>query len=160
MGWADDCESIRQTIALYCQLLDDQRFDELAQLFTLDAELPWQGRTLHGRGEIAREMHTTQEPLGRTRHLPFGSVIDVTGDTARSWTETAVTLNEPDGSARIAWLGRYHDEFRFEDDAWRFARHVALSVGEQMPDGVTPVCLATRAGHAGADRPDAGDRGP
>jgi len=142
--WAEDCEAIRQTIALYCQLLDDQRFADLAQLYTEDAELPWQGRTLHGREEIAREMHTTQEPLHRTRHLPFGSVIDVRGETALAWTDTAVTLNGEDGSAQIAWLGRYHDEFRFDAGVWRFHRHVALAVGQALPDAVTPVSLVSR----------------
>ena len=142
--WTRDCEMIRQAIALYCQLLDDQEFDELAQLFTRDAELPWRGRTLRGREEIAREMHTTQEPLGRTRHLPFASVIDVRGTTALAWTETAVTLNGDDGSAQIAWLGRYHDELRIDDGSWRFSRHVALAVGQERPAGVVAPSLSTR----------------
>jgi len=144
--WTRDCEMIRQTIALYCQLLDDQAFDELAQLFTHDAELPWQGRTLQGRDEIAAEMHTTQEALGRTRHLPFASVIDVRGTTALAWTETAVTLNDSDGSAQIAWLGRYHDELRLEDGWWRFSRHVAVTVGQERPVGVVAPSLSTRMG--------------
>jgi hypothetical protein len=149
VGWAGSCEAVRQTISLYCQLLDDQRFGELAQLFTDDAELPWQGRTLVGREEIAREMHTTQEPLGLTRHLPFGSVIDLDGDTALVWTDVAVTLNGPGPAASIAWLGRYHDELSLTEGSWCFRRHVALAVGEALPEGVTPINLELRSRHLG-----------
>jgi len=144
MAWSDSCEAIRQTIVLYCQLLDDQRFDELSQLFTANAELPWQGRTLKGRSQIASEMHTTQEPLGRTRHLSFGSVMDVDGARARAWTDTMVTLNAEDGSAQIAWLGRYHDELRLEGGTWLLHRHVALASGDEVPAGVKSVSLDAR----------------
>jgi len=137
--YADTCEVIRQSVALYCQLLDDQRFAELAELFCRDAELPWQGRTLQGREEIAREMHTTQEPLNRTRHLPFGTVIEIEDGAVFAWTDTAVTLNAENGSAKIAWLGRYHDEFHFEEGKWRFFRHTAVTVGEERPSGVRAV---------------------
>ena len=139
MAWADDCEAVRQTIALYCQLLDDQRFDAVASLFTEDAELPWQGRTLHGRSEIADQLHTTQEPLYRTRHLPYGSVIDVAEGEAYAWTDVAVTLMGEAGAAEIAWLGRYHDVFRIDGGRWKFYRHVAVTVGEKQPIDVRTV---------------------
>jgi ketosteroid isomerase-like protein len=148
MSWAGACEAIRQTIALYCQLLDDQRFDELADLFCDDGTLPWQGRTLRGREEIARGLPATQEVLGRTRHLPLSSVIDVRGDGASAWTDTVVTLNEPGGSASIGWIGRYHDRFRLVGGRWRFQSHVAVAVGESLPEGVTPVGLHALSGQA------------
>ena len=138
MSWAGASEAIRQTIALYCQLLDDQRFDELAQLFSDDAELPWQGATLHGRDEIARGLPATQEPLDHTRHLPFGSVVDIGNDEAHAWTDTIVTLNQSGGSA-IAWIGRYHDRFTLIDGRWYFKSHVAVAVGEALPENVVPV---------------------
>jgi ketosteroid isomerase-like protein len=139
MSWAGACEAIRQTIALYCQLLDDQRYDDLAQLFTDDATLPWQGRTLRGRVEIARGLPSTQEPLGRTRHLPYGSVIDVDGDEASAWTDAIVTLRQADGTMTIAWTGRYHDRLRYVDGRWRFQDHVAVAVGEPVPEQARPV---------------------
>lgn len=154
LSWAESSEAVRQTITLYCQLLDDQRFEELAELFTEDAELPWQGRTLAGRAEIAREMHSTQEPAGRTRHLPFGSVIDVKGDRALAWTEVAVTLNGPGPAASIVWLGRYHDELRLVGGSWCFHRHVALAVGEPLSEGVIAVSLEARPPTQGPSRPD------
>jgi ketosteroid isomerase-like protein len=138
LSWVGACEAIRQTIALYCQLLDDQRFDELAGLFCDDATLPWQGTTLHGRDEIARGLPATQEPLGRTRHLPFGSVIDVRDDGAYAWTDTVVTLNQSGGST-IAWIGRYHDRFTLIEGRWYFKSHVAVAVGEPLPENVLPV---------------------
>jgi len=95
-------------------------------------------------------MHTTQEPLGRTRHLPHGSVIDVDGTQASAWTDTLVMLNSPDGSAAIAWIGRYHDQLVVEDGAWRFSAHVAVAVGEPLPEGVTPVSLAALDAHPDA----------
>ncbi|HVV31159.1 MAG TPA: nuclear transport factor 2 family protein [Mycobacteriales bacterium] len=147
MTWAAACESIRQTIALYCQLLDDQRFDEVARLFTDDAVLPWEGRTLRGRTEIARELPTTQLPRGRTKHLAFGPVIDVHGTRATSWTDVVVTVNEPNGSAAIAWIGRYYDTLELVDGSWQMREHVAVAVGEPLPDGVRPVSVQVLGGH-------------
>jgi hypothetical protein len=141
MSWVAACEAVRQTISLYCQLLDDQRFAELGQLFCEDGELPWEGRTLRGRDEILRGLPSTQQPLGLTRHLPFGSVIDVQGQKAWAWTDTVVTLNQVDGPVTIAWIGRYHDRLALVDDRWCFKSHVAVAVGEPIPDGVVPVSL-------------------
>ncbi len=143
MGWAEDCEAIRQTIACYCKLLDDQRFEALADLFAEDAVLPWEGRTLVGREAIRRDLPSTQRPKGTTRHLPISPVIDVRGEgasrTALAWTDTLVTVHPPEEPAVIAWTGRYYDAFAVENERWLMTRHVAISIDEERPADAEPV---------------------
>ena len=142
--WPTDCESIRQTIALYCQLLDDNRFEELSRLFSVDAELPWEGRILRGRADIAANMQSTQQPKGTTRHLPFAPVIDIRaadgpgGRDARVWCDVIVTVHPPEGPAFIGWTGRYHDRYVVEDGEWGIHRHIAVENREPLPEGAAP----------------------
>ncbi|MGE0308721.1 MAG: nuclear transport factor 2 family protein [Acidimicrobiia bacterium] len=136
MGWADDCEAIRQTISLYCQLLDDQRYEELGQLFAPDAVLFWEGTTTTGREQIVTDLPGTQLPLGSSRHLPYGPVMRVDGDSAAVWTDVMVTVHPPDAPAFPGWVGRYHQRFSRIDGRWLIAAHIALGIGDTAPDGV------------------------
>lgn len=136
MGWADDCEAIRQTISLYCQLLDDQRYDEMGRLFALDAVMFWQGTTTTGRDQIVAGMPATQLPLGTSRHLPYGPVIRIEADTASVWTDVMVTVHPADAPAFPGWVGRYHQHFTRADGRWFIAAHIALGIGDAIPDGV------------------------
>lgn len=136
MAFADDCESIRQTISLYCQLLDDQRYDEMGRLFAPDALMYWQGSTTTGRDGIVSAMPATQLPRGSSRHLPFGPIIRLDGDRATVWTDVMVTVHPPDAPAFPGWVGRYHQRFVRDDGRWLIAAHVALGITDEVPDGV------------------------
>jgi hypothetical protein len=138
--WATDCDEIRQTISLYCQLLDDQRYEELGSLFATDGVLWWRGITLTGRADIVENLRTTQLPLGQSRHLPYGPVLRADGpDQATGWSDIMVTVHPADGPAAIGWVGRYHQRYTREDGRWRIAAHIAVGIGEPRPDGVEPV---------------------
>ncbi|MCU1346563.1 MAG: hypothetical protein JWL70_2829 [Acidimicrobiia bacterium] len=150
MGQVNDHELIRQTIALYCQLLDDQRYQELGELFSDDAVLPWEGNTFHGRAEIVQKLPATQRPKGTTRHLPFAPVINVDGEVASAWTDVMVTVHPPEGPALIGWVGRYHQRFVRVDSRWRITLHHALTHGEPLPEGVEEVPGAVTAGGDGS----------
>jgi hypothetical protein len=139
MTWERDCEEIRQTISLYCQLLDDQRYDELLTLFTEDAMFYWNGNWARGRDAMRAELPTTQLPRGQSRHLPYGPVIRLDGDSATVWTDIVVTVHLPDERAFIGWAGRYHQRFVRRSDRWLIREHVSPGIGDPLPDGVEPV---------------------
>jgi hypothetical protein len=131
-----DHEAIRRVIALYAQLLDDQRFDDIGGLFTEDGALPWGGRTLQGRAEIVAGLPATQPPeRGRIKHLVFSPVIDIEGRQAAAWSDVIVSLVPPDGPAEMSFVGRYHDRFRHEGGRWRISSHVTVKTGDAIPEG-------------------------
>ena len=56
----EDEDQIRRTLAEYCQLLDDGRFDQWADLFTEDARLVLLGQVTTGRDAIRDYMMGVQ----------------------------------------------------------------------------------------------------
>jgi len=116
-----DQEAIRRTLALYCQLCDDGRFDEWADLYTEDATFAVMGRTYEGRAAIQGFIEKGQPPERRGKHVCANSLIDVEGDTARAVTDY-VFVARAEGSFAITSSGRYHDRLvRCPDGGWRFA---------------------------------------
>jgi hypothetical protein len=117
-------EEVARTLALYCQLCDDGRFDEWADLFVADAQFTVLGRTHEGRGDIKAWIERAQAPELRGKHLLGQSIVDVgsAGDTATGVTDYAFIGRTPQGGYAITSAGRYHDTFVLGDDGrWRFA---------------------------------------
>lgn len=133
-----DVEDVRRTLALYCQLCDDGRFDEFALLFTEDAEFRVMGRTYAGRDGVKDFMAAAQPPERRGKHVATNSVIDVYPEsmTARAWTDYIFVARDPaaDGGGAgfiVQSVGRYHDTLVREDDGvWRFVSREIVFMGE------------------------------
>jgi ketosteroid isomerase-like protein len=115
--------AIRRTLALYCQLCDDGRFDEWAQLFTEDARFVVIGQTHEGRGNVKDFIEQAMPPEQRGKHLLGQSVIDIDeqGTTATGVTDFTFVARTPGGGYAITSAGRYHDSYlRGGDGRWRF----------------------------------------
>jgi uncharacterized protein (TIGR02246 family) len=129
-------EDIRRTIARYCMLCDDGRFDEWAELFAEDGRFHVMGTTYHGRADIQAFIEAGMPPEVRGKHITTNSLIAID-----SWNGAAVVWTDfvfatPKG--RITTLGRYHDEMeRGEDKVWRFRLREIVFQGEQ-PDLTPP----------------------
>ncbi len=122
-------EGIRRTLAQYCQLCDDGRFDEWIQLFTPDARFHVMHETRQGAETIVAFMQVGQAEDLRGRHALFQPVIDLAADgaTARAWTDFCF-LNK---GRQVTSIGRYHDELvRGDDGRWRFALREIAFVGK------------------------------
>ena len=123
-------DGIRRTIAQYCQLCDDGRFDEWIALFTADARFHVMGNTTVGRDAIKAFIEVGQRAELRGRHATVQSVIDVGDDgrTAKVWTDFCFI----DKAHTITTVGRYHDEMVLGNDGrWRFAlREIVFLGGE------------------------------
>lgn len=125
-------DGIRLTLARYCQLCDDGRFDEWSDLFTEQARFHALDVTHTGRGDVQAFIEAGQPPEQRGRHLLGEPVIEAdapgTGSTARAWTDFIFV----DRHREITSVGRYHDELeRGDDGRWRFAlREIVFLGGE------------------------------
>ncbi len=122
-------EAIRRTLAQYCQLCDDGRFDEWIDLFTADARFHVMHRTEQGHDAIVGFMRVGQSEDKRGRHALLASVIDLADDgaTARAWTDFAFI----DKARAVTSVGRYHDELvRGDDGRWRFALREIVFLGK------------------------------
>jgi ketosteroid isomerase-like protein len=121
-----DEDAIRRTIAQYCQLCDDGRFDEWADLYTDDATFSVMGMTYTGRADVKAFIEKGQAPERRGKHLCFNSIIDIDGDSARAITDYVFI----DKQHAITSAGRYHDRLIRQPDRWRFAERRILFLGE------------------------------
>ena len=122
----NDEDAIRRTIAQYCQLCDDGRFDEWADLYTDDATFSVMGKTYTGRADVKAFIEKGQAPERRGKHLCFNSIIDIDGDSARAITDYVFI----DKQHAITSAGRYHDRLIRQPDRWRFAERRILFLGE------------------------------
>lgn len=110
-------------MAEYCQLCDDGRFDEWAELFVLDATFTVLGNTHEGREAIKAFIEQAQPPEQRGKHFLGQSVVDLdaAAGTAHGVTDYTFVTRRPEGAFAITSAGRYHDEFvRGDDGRWRF----------------------------------------
>src|ERR1700735_5410294 len=82
----DDDQAILRLMTVYSQLLDDERWDEWAQLFTDDAVFTVWGQVHRGRHEI-RKAISGMQPALPGKHIAFATVVDVNGDDALAWTD-------------------------------------------------------------------------
>jgi 3-phenylpropionate/cinnamic acid dioxygenase small subunit len=115
-----DADEIRNTLARFCQYLDDRRFVEWSQTFAEDGRfgdrtgrdtiLKWiQGAELASRPELKR------------KHAVMNAVVEVNGDHAHSQSDLVMFDQVGDGPWSIR-VGRYTDELvRQADGQWRFA---------------------------------------
>jgi len=121
-------EGIRRTIAAYCVLCDDGRFDDWGRLFTEGTRFHVMGKTHEGRPGAQGFIEAGQPPERRGTHVVSSSIIDVTSDTsARVWSDYLFV----DRAGAIINVGRYHDELVLEADGmWRFSLREIVFKGD------------------------------
>ncbi|MDQ3146954.1 MAG: nuclear transport factor 2 family protein [Actinomycetota bacterium] len=126
-----DEEAIRRTLALYCQLCDDGRFEEWGELYTDDATFTVMGRTHRGRAAVRAFIEKGQPPERRGKHVCANSVIDVDvdGDQATAVTDYVFVAPGADGFTVLS-AGRYHDRLVRHGDGWRFAERRIAFLGD------------------------------
>jgi len=105
-------------IALYANLNDEARWDEVAALYTEDGVMfrpTAPDVALEGREAILAAFKG--RPPRKTRHLCSNVVIEVEGPATALGT-SAMVLFTGDGPPIV---GSFHDRFVLTPDGWRFA---------------------------------------
>lgn len=123
--------AIRRTLAEYCQLLDDGRFDQWIQVFSEDVAYAVMGRVTRGRAELRQLIEPLQQAEARGRHVLSEPLITVDGDHAAATTDYCFVSQD----LKVTSAGRYHDVL--VDDGWRWrivAREVVFLGAE--PQGI------------------------
>lgn len=129
---AHDLELIRRTIASYCHLCDDGRFDEWAELFIPDATFSVMGDTHHGRDTIKTWIAAAQPPELRGKHVCANWLIDIGPDGEHATARTDyVFVARTDEGLGITSAGRYHDTFVKDADRWLFESRRIVFLGEE-----------------------------
>jgi hypothetical protein len=121
---------IQDLISRYPVLVDNQDFDNLDALFTVDARLDFTsfGGPNGGLAEVKEFLKATLPMFARTQHMMGLPMITLAAHTATSKTSchNPMMMETPDGS-RKAWLIGlwYDDEFVKTADGWRIASRTA-----------------------------------
>ena len=115
-------DAIREVMAEYCFCLDNNRFSDMAALFTDDGT--WDTAFGKGAGHagieaLVRRLRTSDTPLPRAIHHVTNVVIKVDGATATGFSNWVTVQNSPQGP-KIGSAGSYTDELVKRDGKWFF----------------------------------------
>ena len=127
-------EHIEDTLALYCERLDEYDIAGVADCFAEDAEAdygPGRGGVIRGRAAIAARIEAGQSVFRRTHHQIGQSRIHIDGDVAESLVYVTAWHERFSGEREIVCL-RYRDALRREPDRWRITRR---SIEVALVDG-------------------------
>lgn len=118
---------IRNTMARWCLLGDEGRFDDWVDDFEPDGRFVVDGVEHHGRAAIRAVAPAWWGPEP-VRHLCTNTLLEVDdfGGTAQGWTDVV----RVDAVGRPLWVARFTDEIvRGGDERWRFALREVVAVG-------------------------------
>jgi hypothetical protein len=116
-----DADEIRNTLARFCQFLDDRRFEEFSQTFAEDGAFGERaGRTAIFEWISHAELAT--RPELKRKHAVSNAIVEVMGDRALSSSDLVMFDQVGDGPVTIR-VGRYTDELvRQPNGAWLFSK--------------------------------------
>ena len=130
----EDREKIKELCATYCFLVDDGRFDELADRhFTEDASCDFRAVDANatsvlsrGREEIRSFFKSVVAVLLRNMcHTVHNHRISIAGDHASGDCYFEMTATDATSGDAVVGAGRYVDRYRRVDGEWLFAERRA-----------------------------------
>jgi 3-phenylpropionate/cinnamic acid dioxygenase small subunit len=117
-----DKDEIRELLARYCFALDEERFEDMAALFTMDGVWETAFGTGNGRDGIVTQARSISQPNRPRRvHLTTNIVIDLNGDIASVRSNWLLFQNGETGP-EIGSGGGYYDQVVKIGGQWLF-RH-------------------------------------
>ena len=120
-------DEIKRLKALYCQCVDQHRWDELSSLFVTDAELTTDRdgkvNTMRGRDLIAATI-SKNLATANTIHHASNPDIHLTGPTTAEGVWTASYTNE---NGPVTGHGHYIERYEKRDGRWQYT-HMTLRV--------------------------------
>lgn len=118
-------EAIRHIVGQYARCIDEDRVEELKDLFTEDAilqNLPWNDRPIQGWPTILKAFRNYRRTFDHPRRYIANEQIQVHGDTASATSYWSVTQAYRGQS----WYGSgtYEWGFRREGGQWKISRFI------------------------------------
>jgi uncharacterized protein (TIGR02246 family) len=118
----EEKDAIREVMAEYCFRLDNDRFADMAALFTEDGTWDTAFGKGTGRQEIealVRRIRQSATSRPRAIHHVTNIVIKLDGASARVFSNWVVVQNSDQGP-KIGSAGSYADELVKQDGGWLF----------------------------------------
>ena len=145
-----DEEAIRKTIAQYCQLYDDRRFDEFADIWTEDAVFRTLDIIHKGRDNVRKFVEGLGYSARRGVHGSFNPVIDIDGDTAVARADYIwFGVNDEGDKLQVGSGGRYNFKLVRNPDRWRITElHVTLLLFPEEPADQSQPAEASAGGES------------
>jgi hypothetical protein len=126
---------IGDVIGRYCMLFDDQDWDGLADLWTVDASFEVEDKIFEPRNVLLEFLRTCLPAGFQSKHMIAPPVIDLADDGLAAKTRTDVVWIS--GNFENTIVARYHDDLVNEDGRWRFRRR--LEIPMQYTPGPPPM---------------------
>lgn len=122
----EDRDAIRRLVHDYGLAVDDRDFTALTNLFTNDAVMLSPEGLVEGRNKVIETSKRRLSDYTMTFHVAHTHGIDLLGMEKASGIVTGSAQLAIDGRTFMVAL-RYHDEYRKDDERWRFvARRQAV----------------------------------
>lgn len=130
-----DREAIQDLLVTYGRLLDDRDLVGYSKLFAADGV--WEGGIGSATGpkgiqQMLETVYGRVEP-GRfgiaagAYHIMSDFRIDITGDTATSWSRWTWVVEGKDGRPEIQRSGHYEDKLARDGGQWRFKHRLTVT---------------------------------
>jgi SnoaL-like domain len=123
LAWLVDRACISDLLVHYARLVDERRFEELADLFTADGvlELPFAEVS---RDSLPKSSHKHLGPFASTHHMSSNHAIEIAEITAKSRSYMqAAHVPDSDSQDVHGDIGGWYDcDYRRTTSGWRFAR--------------------------------------
>jgi hypothetical protein len=128
---AADRLAIQDLIGQYADLIDNQRFDDLDNLFTDDARIDFStfSGPVGSLDEVKEFLGNSLPFFTRTQHMMGLPHITIDGDTAHSRTSCTNPMisTKPDGTVSVWLIGLwYDDELARTAAGWRFSARTQI----------------------------------
>ena len=136
-----DIEEIKQLKARYFRFLDTRRWDEWAQIFTVDCEfrtLPDSEEVQTGREDFAAFVRSVITPGVSVHHGHMPETALTGPDTAEGVWAMTDYVEATEGAAfpmTLEGYGHYHETYRREPEGWRIS---SLQLTRLRVDDVAP----------------------
>lgn len=118
---------IAELLQRYAFLIDDHHFDELGELFAVDAVFGSPGSTHVGRAAITQNYRDRGDLYPVSLHVVHGMVLEFSDDEHATGEVVAFSEQASDAYT-VATSFRYHDAYVKVEGQWLFASRTVLTL--------------------------------
>lgn len=131
-----DTLALRETAEIYARGADRRSKQDWRAVLADDVEIIGPGFVISGCEANLGSLDMLGQMFRATRHLIHNQTVEINGDQARGETLGTAehVIASDDGETLLCWAIRYQDQWRREDDTWRFTRrHLIVDWEELRP---------------------------
>jgi ketosteroid isomerase-like protein len=118
---------IRELVARYCFTIDERDIEGIAECFTRDGAFRSLDGVMNavGRDAVVEQFHGRFAVLGPSNHFTHDHIITFDDEDSSHATGIVNSHAEVVRNNEPMWASlRYHDDYRFEENRWRFQARV------------------------------------